>query len=271
MRLLRLSALPLVVLIHRGPCGAVGRAGGVGLDVRAELQWSGHAPAGNRRGALPHSRAELVRNRLVRFDDRRHGNLAGWNVWGVDMGGGENGLWRSTDEMQTWQLAWQASGWQTIEHVLPLASGAMIAVVVDSAGIRHIVRASDSSGSSFSSVTSLDFPSGARIHSAHSWAELNGTIYVAEYGDPAPPIVLWKSTDDGRTFSAVYSRIDARHYHAVQPDFHVDDVDHVPQSRVLTLMFTPDAVYWGTDTSATHVQTSPASPRLSRGTFFAFA
>jgi len=88
--------------------------------------------------------------------------------------------------------------------------------------------------------------------------------------------MLWKSTDDGRTFSVVYSRTDARHYHAVEADPYTagriwltvgdtgtqprigysDDggttftwVTQVtyPQSRALTLMFTPAAVYWGAD------------------------
>jgi PKD repeat protein len=198
-------------------------------------------------------------------------------VWGVDMGGGKNGLWRSTDGLQSWQLAWQPSSYLTIEQLLPLASGAMLAVVVDPSGIRHIVRAPDQTGSSFASTYSLTFPAGARLHSAQSWVETNGAIYVSEYGDPAPPIVLWKSTDDGRTFSVVYSRTDARHYHAVEADpyqagriwltvgdsgtqpriGYSDDggttftwITQVtyPQSRALTLMFTPAAVYWGSDT-----------------------
>ena len=198
-------------------------------------------------------------------------------LWGVDMGGGKNGLWRSTDGMQSWQLVWQPSAYVTIEHVLPLASGAMLAVVLDPSGIRHIVRAPDSTGSSFSSTYSLNFPAGSRIHSAQSWVETNGAIYVAQYGDPAPPIILWKSTDDGRTFSVAYSRTDVRHYHAVEADpysagriwltagdstaqsriGYSDDGGTTftwvsqgtyPQSRALTLMFTPAAVYWGSDT-----------------------
>ena len=197
-------------------------------------------------------------------------------LWGVDMGHAKNGLWRSTNGMQTWQLAWEPSSYRTVEHVLQLASGAMLAVVVDPAGIRHIVRAPDSSGTSFSATYSLDFPANGRIHTRQSWVETNGAIYVATYGDPAPPLVLWKSTDDGRTFSAVYSRTDIRHFHAVQADPYVagriwltagdgssqsrigysDDggatfawIDGLtyPASRAVTLMFTPDAVYWGAD------------------------
>jgi hypothetical protein len=196
-------------------------------------------------------------------------------IWGVDQGDAKNGLWRSTDDLATWHLAYQASGYASVEQVLPLASGHLLIVVRDSNNVRHILRSTSTDGTAFS-PPSLDFPAGAYLHDPQSWTEYGGAVYVAEYGDATAPIVLWKSTDDGQSFSVAYSRADVRHYHSIQADTYrpgrlwldagdtgtaprigysddgastfswITQVTY-PQSRALDMMFAPDAVYWGSD------------------------
>jgi hypothetical protein len=211
-------------------------------------------------------------------------------IWGVDQGNAKNGLWKSTDDLATWQLAYQAAGYACVEEVLPLVSGHLLIVVRDSNGIRHILRSTTASGTVFA-MAALDLPAGALLHDPQSWVEYGGAIYVAEYGDAAAPIMVWKSIDDGQTFSVAFSRGDVRHYHSIQPDTYqpgrlwldagdtgseprigysddgaatfswITEVTY-PRSRALDMMFAPDAVYWGTD-----VPEEPSSLyRWDRGT-----
>jgi PKD repeat protein len=197
-------------------------------------------------------------------------------IWGVDQGGAKNGLWKSTDDLASWQLAYQATGYGSVEEVLPLASGHLLIMVRGTDGIRHILRSTGTDGTAFD-PPSLDLPSGALIHDPQSWVQTGGAIYVAEYGDPAPPIVVWKSTDDGQSFQVAFSLSDVRHYHSIQPDPYqagrlwLDAGDTgtqprigfsdngaasftwitqttYPQSRAVDMMLTPDAAYWGSDT-----------------------
>jgi PKD repeat protein len=197
-------------------------------------------------------------------------------IWGVDQGDGKDGLWKSTDDLASWQLVYEASDYRSVEEVLPLASGHLLIVVVDAQNIRHVLRSTGTDGTAFGAPV-LDLPPGALLHDPQSWVETGNAIYIAEYGDPAYPVVVWKSTDDGQTFSVSYARYsDARHYHSIQPDpYHagrlwldvgdsnteprigysddgastfswITEVTY-PQSRALDMMFAPEAVYWAAD------------------------
>lgn len=207
-------------------------------------------------------------------------------LWGTDS---NNGLWRSTDEMATWQLMYRAVDYYEIQNVLQLADGHVLIEVLDHSGNYHVLRSGDTQGRVFSSTPVFSFPPppsayGAavafsiapRLLGSESWAQIGNAIYIGEYGDLLPTVYLWKSTDDGRSFSVAASFTGVRHIHCVFADPYVpgrvwvtigDDVPaprigysddgggrftfitqgKYPESRAIGLMFTEDAVYWATD------------------------
>ncbi len=196
-------------------------------------------------------------------------------LWGTD---NNNNVWKSTDDMATWQLVYTASGYDQVENVLTLSTGTVLIVVRDSNGIRHILRSTDSNATSFSAATSLDIPANGYLLGSQSWVETGGAIYVGDTGDASGGPTLWKSTDDGRSFFVAQSFPTEREVHSVEADPYapgriwvlLDQENNVnlakvgysddggqtftyittgayPQSRVVGLMFAPDAVYWGTD------------------------
>ena len=188
----------------------------------------------------------------------------------------DNTLWKSTDDMRTLQRTYVATGYVRVEQALQLASGTVLIEVRDANGDAHILRSTDASGTSFTDV--LKLPPGSSLHDSNSWVEVNGTVYIGQYSG-GPPVNLYKSTNDGQTWSVVWQGTNSDEIHAVQADPYVagriwvmtdglekrvrgtavgysDDggqtftwVTHgsYPESRVVDLMFAPDAVYWGTD------------------------
>ena len=196
-------------------------------------------------------------------------------IWSTDY---NDSLWESTDDLRTIQRTYTATGYVVIDQVLPLASGTILIVVSDSSGDRHVLRSTDSSGTSFDPAPVLNLPPGASLHDSNSWTQVNGAVYVAQYGG-GPPMNLWKSTDDGRTFASIWQGDESDEIHAVQADPYAPgriwimldgDEDGLPdtavgysddggitftwvtdggypESRVVDLMFDADAVYWGTD------------------------
>lgn len=198
-------------------------------------------------------------------------------IWGVSQDDSVNAIWKSTDDLTTWQLVAQFPGYTSIEEILPLASGHMLVIANDSSNVRHILRSTDTtySGTSWATQPSLNMPAGAEIHDPESWFQAgDGTIWVAQYGGPTP-MNLWKSTDDGQTFQVAYSA-NVPEFHSIEPDPYVPGriwlcIDgansqlavgysdtggstwtwvtqaQYPQSRVLDMMFTSDAVYWADD------------------------
>ena len=196
-------------------------------------------------------------------------------IWAVDY---DNDLWKSTNDLRTLTETYTATGYAQIEQVLPLVSGTILIVVRDANGNRHVLRSTDSTATSFESTPVLNLPPGAALHDSNSWTEVNGAVYIGQYG-AGPPVDLWKSTDDGQTFSVVWQGTESDEIHAVQADPYVPgriwimldgDEDGLPgtavgysddggstwtwvtdgsypESRVVDLMFASDAVYWGTD------------------------
>jgi|GEM_PF-2805023 len=191
----------------------------------------------------------------------------------------DNLLWKSTDGLRTLQPVYRASGYSETDNVIPLASGTILLVVQDSGGQEHILRSTDSSGTAFSSTPVLNLPPGSSLHDSESWAQIGNEIFIGQYG-AGPPVDLWRSTDDGRSFQVVWQGTDVGEIHAVMADPYVpgrlwitldgDEVGnvgasrvgysddggstftwiprgHYPQNRVLTLMFDSDAVYFGCD------------------------
>jgi len=196
----------------------------------------------------------------------------GGTLWAWDNG---NGLW-SSDDGTTWTLAHTATAYRQIHNVLVLASGHVLILVRDADGLYHVLRSTDPTGTEFAAAPAIDMPAGSRLLASQSWLELDGAVYVGEYGDPAAPVKLWKSTDDGRTFTVAHEFFGVRHIHSLHADPYAagrlwvtigdngtaprvgysDDggasftyitQGKYPESRVVSLMFTEDAVYWGTD------------------------
>ena len=200
---------------------------------------------------------------------------ANGTIWATDYA---NGLWKSTDDLRTLTRTYTATGYSQIEQVLPLSSGTILIVVRDASGNRHVLRSTDSTATSFAATPVLDLPAGAQLHDPNGWTQIGGAVYIAEYRG-GPPENLYKSTDDGQTWSSVFSAANSDEIHAVQADPYVpgrvwimlDGVEDelsgtqvgysddggvtwtwvtdgsYPESRVVDLMFDSNAVYWATD------------------------
>jgi hypothetical protein len=98
----------------------------------------------------------------------------------------------------------------------PLASGALLADVIHD-GSHHLARSTDH-GANWTDV--LDF-NGYRMLTPHNVAELDGAVFVLEYQDfteSATTIRLWRSLDDGQTWSVRHSWTTHRHGHGLIAD-----------------------------------------------------
>lgn len=196
-------------------------------------------------------------------------------IWAIDY---NHGLWKSTDDLRTLEKVYTTTQYAGIDQVLPLASGTILIEVHDSNDNYYILRSTDSTGTSFDPTPVLSFPAGSHLHDSNSWTEVGNTVYIGQYAG-GPPVSLWTSTDDGRTFSVAWQGDNSDEIHAVQADPYqpgriwvmVDGAEgglsgtavgysddggatftwvgngSYPQSRVVDLMFASDAVYWGTD------------------------
>ncbi len=136
-------------------------------------------------------------------------------IWAVDY---NNDIWKSTDDLRTLQETYTATGYAQVEQVLPLASGTILIVVRDASGNRHILRSTDSTGTAFSASV-LDLPAGSSLLDSNSWTQIGNTIYIGQYSKP--PVHLWRSTDDGRTFSVVFQDSSVDEIHSVMTDPYV--------------------------------------------------
>lgn len=203
----------------------------------------------------------------------------------------------STDNGATWTILYTHTNRYNFANVLELASGGLLATVRISTATQQqeIWRCTDRTGAAWSTVLTFQgAPVNSQILHDPSWFEdpLNdGTIYAGEYGDNngAPStMAIWKSEDDGLTWTAKLSRADIRHYHNVQPDPYepgriwfcagdsaaqsrvgysddgcesatwvvvgsagLDGEEPHNQSRTCQFAFTDDAVFWGSDNHLT--------------------
>jgi hypothetical protein len=214
----------------------------------------------------------------IRPTSRGKGGL----LWATDSA---NGLWKSIDDGKTWRRTFRPSNYHNIDRVLQLRSGRVLIVVADPSGRRHILRSTSASGTKFGRPV-MDFPFDARFDDLYlaprllgsqSWVQApDGSIYVGEYGQPQT-VHLWRSTDDGRSFQVATTFSGVKHIHGVYVDPYASNrlwvaigdtgtqprvgysIDHgktftfvskgvYPESRVVGLMFSKEAVFWGTDT-----------------------
>jgi hypothetical protein len=222
--------------------------------------------------------------RMVRVS-RKGGTCRSWiaviggkrrDLWGFNYSGG---LWHSSDELRTWRLVWKGPAHSFVERAFRTASGHVL-IEVGFAGDRRprqIMRSTTKAARKFK--TAFVLPPGSSLHFATSWGQYSAvgakprTIYVGEYGHHPNPVHLWTSTNDGRSFRAVFSlpgrrsgspdRV--RHVHGVFLDpvtkwLWVAIGDNTPEPRVgyskdggrtftwITKSVYPQSrVYWGSD------------------------
>jgi len=198
-------------------------------------------------------------------------------------------LMSSADDGDTWTVvAVNINGAAQVEQVKELSTGTILVFARAGSGAKTLYRSTDN-GATWNAIAGT-MPTGM-LHS-QSWFQdgAGGPIYIADYPPGAGPntVVLLKSTDDGATFTAVYTLANVRHYHTVRRDpydaaklwllvgdnlgqsrigYSEDDGvtftwiatssggdDHAEahtKTRVVGLMFSADAVYWGTDVPET--------------------
>lgn len=196
-------------------------------------------------------------------------------------GDSSTGLWKSTDDGSTWTKIYTTTNVQVM-RCLVLSTGTILIVTKDSTPVYHLWRSTDG-GTTF--TKELDFNSASLgILGSQSWVEDTTTtpkrIYAAEYAPTNQASVnLYKSTDDGATWSAVYTFAQGvvRHFHGVfidpyvmsrvwvtvgdtgtQPRIGYSDDGGVtftwitqgvyPDSRAVGLLFDANYVYWVPDT-----------------------
>lgn len=249
-------------------------------------EWEQRAPSGG--SSAPTAGAEIVVLKTA-VGDTGTGKLplritnrdSSGNLWAVD---NTTGVWKSTDDSATWTKTGDTSGLTMSKNnfVWVTSAGTVLVIAQDATPVYHVCRSTDG-GATFAKV--MDFNAASLgVLGTQSIVEDTATtpkrLYVAEYCPTNQASVnLYKSTDDGATWSAVYSFAQGvvRHFHAVRIDPYVasrvwvtigdtgtqprigysDDAGvsftwitqgQYPQSRAVGLIFTSDAVYWLADT-----------------------
>jgi len=130
-----------------------------------------------------------------------------------------NEVWQSTDEGSSWTQRSTFPGSYTVWNVTPLASGALLAGV--DTGSWTIYR-SDDGAATWTPVLGLPItPCFYSTLTAHSIAEGDGFIFAGTYNNcPDGPNTnyIYRSADDGRTWSVVHTSTDRRHIHGLRFD-----------------------------------------------------
>jgi hypothetical protein len=162
------------------------------------------------------------------------------------------------------------TGLYTTANVWPLGDAHLLATVS-----RWLFRSADG-GRSWDLVRELAASSGPMGVLPTALCEHHGSVYLAEYPLDDEPARVLKSDDRGRTWSPFVERSDVRHFHGLFADPYSDCLwattgDRDDESaigvlsdagfelvgcgsqrwRAVGLAFTPDAVFWGKDSSYT--------------------
>jgi probable HAF family extracellular repeat protein len=122
---------------------------------------------------------------------------------------------RSSDEGRTWTHVYSFPASSTIYSISALSDGTLLASV--DTGAWTIWRSADS-GSSWTQVLSLPQASvGYRTLTSHSIAEGDGYVWLGTYnnGNVATTNYVYRSADDGRTWSVTNTTSTHRHIHGL--------------------------------------------------------
>lgn len=177
------------------------------------------------------------------------------------------------DAMNRWlpkRLLRPITGLYTTANVWPLGDGHLLATVS-----RWLFRSADG-GRSWDPVGELPASSGPMGVLPTALCEHHGSAYLAEYPLGDEPARVLVSDDRGRTWSPFVERSDVRHFHGLFVDPYGDrlwattgDTDDESAIGVLSegefepvgrgsqrwravgLAFTPEAIFWGKDSSYT--------------------
>ncbi|WP_228530934.1 MULTISPECIES: sialidase family protein [Myxococcaceae] len=148
-----------------------------------------------------------------------------FNFLGVDgsgtayatrFGESESRLYASTDNARTWTLRGTHPNGSSFKELAVLSNGTLIADTQRSSS--HWLSRSTDGGRTWSEVLSAGV---YRMLTPHSIAELDGTVYWAEYQTftgEATPIRVWASTDNGATWSVRATLNGHRHAHGLRAD-----------------------------------------------------
>ena len=128
-------------------------------------------------------------------------------------------VWRSTDEGRTWTQRSTFPSDYRLYYITPLRSGTLLAAV--DTGSFAILRSADG-GSSWTRVLTLPgTPCFYSTLTPHSIAEANGFVFVGTYNNCSTgqnSNYIYRSSDDGRTWSTIYTSTTHRHIHGIQYD-----------------------------------------------------
>lgn len=129
-------------------------------------------------------------------------------------------LWASADA-RTWTVRGTFPGHDFLS-MSALQDGVLVADTVSSlpsgAGFRHVLARSADGGATWQEILVLGDRS---MLQPHSVAELDGTVFFAEYQTtsiPPVPINLWASLDRGATWSVRHTFLGFRHAHSLLAD-----------------------------------------------------
>ena len=169
----------------------------------------------------PASRAATAPSLTVVFTNPSFATLA-VDSDGVAYGapsGSVTQVWRSTDEGRTWTQRSTFPSDYRLYYITPLRSGTLLAAV--DTGSFAILRSADG-GSSWTRVLTLPgTPCFYSTLTPHSIAEANGFVFVGTYNNCSTgqnSNYIYRSSDDGRTWSTIYTSTTHRHIHGIQYD-----------------------------------------------------
>jgi hypothetical protein len=129
-------------------------------------------------------------------------------------------LYRSLDEGRTWTALYDFPVDSSLTSVITVLSNNTLLASVLQGGVTHLFRSGDA-GVSWTDV--FQFPPGYQTLTAHSIGDDGSYVYLASYNVLAPGSGdhtnwIWRSADDGRTWSVVLTTTNHRHVHFVQVD-----------------------------------------------------
>jgi len=128
-------------------------------------------------------------------------------------------VWRSLDEGRTWDHRSTFPTGDRLWHLIPLASGTLLAGV--DTGSWDIFRSTDQ-GANWTRVLSLPTtPCALNALTPHNIAEGDGFVFLGTYNhcpDVPNTNYIYRSADDGRSWSIVHTSTTYRHMHGVRFD-----------------------------------------------------